>query len=71
MGSAMQFTGRNLELVRAGLVNSLQEVNNMLVTCPDPDDPDNAKALAYYRDERAELETLLARVNAALNKENR
>ena len=41
----MRFTGRNLAIVVQGLQLLKQEISNEIVTCPDPDDPDNAKRI--------------------------
>jgi hypothetical protein len=65
----MQFTGRNLQLVHEGLCDLLADVQNMIVTCPDPDHPEYAAALARYKLKRSEVRALLARIDEALKKE--
>lgn len=62
----MQFTGRNLHLVRRGIDYALAEVHNMIATCPDPQREDFAEALEEYEKEQAELEKLLARIDRAI-----
>jgi len=41
----MRFTGKNLAIVVQGLQLLKQEISNEIVTCPDRDDPDNAKRI--------------------------
>ena len=53
----MNFEGRELLLVKQGLALLVQELNNQLATCPDPER--YALALEVIDDEVMEVEDLL------------
>ena len=53
----MNFEGRELFLVQRGLALLVQELNNQIVTCPDPER--YALALEVIDDEVMEVEDLL------------
>ena len=65
----MQFTGKNLRLVREGISLALAELHNQLATCPDVN--------LYERDlddieyQQADYEKLLAKIDLAVAKESR
>lgn len=62
----MQFTGKNLEMVRRGVDLALSELYNQIATCPDviecADDIEELEA------ETVQFERLLARIDAAIER---
>jgi hypothetical protein len=67
----MRFTGSNLRRVRIGFDSALSDIQNMIATCPDPDDPEFAESFDAYLRERDEYKQLLARVDEAIRKETK
>lgn len=63
----MVITGKNLNRVLAALEDRVFYLNNMIVTCPEPQA--YAEDLAAYEQEKAETLKLRVRVNEALRKE--
>lgn len=63
----MRLTGVDLLRVKSGLLASMIEVQNQIVTCPDPDE--YAVRLAEYEAEKVQLMLLLERVDKAIEKE--
>ncbi|PQV51841.1 hypothetical protein [Paraburkholderia sp. BL21I4N1] len=63
----MIFTGKNLRLVQAGLIDALAEVHNRIATCPDVEE--YAEDIAILEIDKADYEKLLARVAKAIEKE--
>jgi hypothetical protein len=65
----MQITGRNLELVRDALWGALADVHNAIATCPDV--VAYADDIEEHEKERQEYLRILARVQAAVDKESK
>jgi hypothetical protein len=63
----MNITGKNLRLVHQGLSYGIQEVHNMIATCPDVFA--YADEIEGYEREKEALERLQARVWAAIGRE--
>ena len=61
----MRFTGKNLAIVVQGLQLLKQEISDDIVTCPDPDDPANAKRIDELNKEYRATERLFARALGA------
>lgn len=63
----MKITGKNLRLVSYALSLSLDEIHNMIATCPDVNE--FAEDIAEYKRDRAKIERFKARVDQAIAKE--
>lgn len=63
----MVITGKNLSRVLAALEDRVLYLNNMIVTCPEPQA--YAEDLAAYEQEKAETLKLRERVKQAMKKE--
>lgn len=65
----MNFSGRNLAMVRNGIELAIAELHNQIATCPDvfayADD------LAAIEKEKAKLDLLLIRIDKRIAKEQR
>lgn len=59
----MQFTGRNLALVRQALDLAVADVHNEIATCPDIDDDEYAEHLAALTTQHAEIQRLIDRID--------
>lgn len=66
----MQVTGKNLLLLRAACWRALEAVAMDIGSCPDPDAEEYADLISQLCDEREEYETLLARVQRAIDQQN-
>lgn len=64
----MQFTGRNLDLVRNALRLADVELHNLIATCPDVNE--YAEDIVELEQEQVDLRRLLARVNNVLEKQS-
>lgn len=62
----MQFTGKNLDLVRYGLSLAVDEFHNQIVTCPDV--IEYGEDLAEIKAEKVIFEKLIARIDRAKGK---
>lgn len=60
----MDFTGKNLEMVRRGIDLAIDELHNQIATCPDVNE--YAEDLAELRAEQRKFQRLLARIDRAL-----
>lgn len=60
----MQFTGRNLDLVRSALRVLAIDAQNQIATCPDPEE--YADDIAEYEAELVAVRRLIARINKKL-----
>lgn len=57
------FNRRDLALIRVGLVYAMDEIHNLIATCPDV--TEYAEDLAELRQDKADFEELLARIVSA------
>lgn len=63
----MNFTGKNLRLVRRGIAMALNDNHNEIATCPDV--VAYAEELKALKVEREQFKRLRARIDAALVRE--
>lgn len=66
----MKIHGKKLLLVRDAVAVLLQEINNQIVTCPEPDEPEFAIQLAEYEELRVELVRLQVRIDRSIERES-
>jgi hypothetical protein len=67
-GGLMQFTGKNLLMVRDGISLAIDEIRNQIATCPDVFE--YAEDIEELEDEQEKYRKLLARIDRAIAKEN-
>lgn len=60
----MQFTGKNLVILRDALELAKDELHNQIATCPDV--VEYAEDIAVYRAEQVKVQRLLGRINRCL-----
>ncbi len=64
----MQFTGKNLELIRRGVDLAIDEIHNQIATCPDVFE--YADDIEELEQEKETFRRLLARIDKAIEKES-
>lgn len=60
----MKITGRDLQLVRYGIGLAIDEINNQMITCPDPEH--YAKQIAELAEQRDEYQYIADRIDKSL-----
>ncbi|MCR5894485.1 MULTISPECIES: hypothetical protein [Burkholderia] len=64
----MNFTGKNLQLVRDAIDGAISDIQSQIGSCPDVNE--YATELDDLEDQKAEFERLRNRVDAAIAREN-
>jgi len=68
MTTTMTFSGDNLALVRSSLNLALDELHNMIATCPDI--VEHAEAIEEYEQEQKRVRRLATRIDKKLGAQN-